>query len=811
MASSPSALASARARHGARAMGNKAGKPTRDDTGRASTSASDLAAKDANAAGAADAAAAASSSEPPTHEPVPGLRVVLDVLSEAQHDRVVAWLLDTLERGRAGALRGDTYAPIPDKWQKRNQSREMLQFGTYTHSNRVESFRDVEAMPEALSAVVECLRTAGVYGKQTVDDGVSNDETCETHALPTSCTVNFYEKGQWIPPHIDNPAFDRPVVTVSLRSTQRMTLGRGIEHDYAREHEHASCRSGTDDFPATRDDDAVYASSSSERITDGEKNDRLVTVALPRRGAVVLRGAAADEYEHAIPPVSSPRISLTFRALGDPNAAATKARIARADARRARYRAERARATSSAPRRGYGPVGPKGAVGRVGPLPEDVAAAEARRRAREGAVAAKREKKYAANAEGGSEGGSEGAAVPKLSKSRAKKEARKAARAAARTKRRTEAQTDATNTDATNTDASIDASISERTEKDNPTTTTTTKPTFAISADGVTRVERRAKTRSCPPCPPELLPETRHHTIEKSKSGDREGDGFGMTNDGVEAEAEAEAEKKKQKRSSNRKNPNVGVIPGVELENVQRVYDAVARQWHGTRYRAWSGVEDFVTKKCAARGALVADVGCGNGKNAPAVMRAGLERGGAQVIGCDFSMGLLEICANERDANDGGSEVFAADAARLPLRSRVFDAALNVAVLHHVSTASRRFALVAETMRVLRVGGVALFYAWALEQETGGVSGHRFESQDVLVPFHKRAETKTKKNKESKESESGNENDVSTTEARVFQRYCHVYKEGELEALFDPLREWCRVDRVYYDCGNWCAEVTRTK
>ena len=187
------------------------------------------------------------------------------------------------------------------------------------------------------------------------------------------------------------------------------------------------------------------------------------------------------------------------------------------------------------------------------------------------------------------------------------------------------------------------------------------------------------------------------------------------------------------------------MIPGVELENVQAVYDAVARQWHGTRYRAWSGVEDFVTKKCATRGALVADVGCGNGKNAPAVMRAGAERGGAQVIGCDFSMGLLEICANERDANDGGSEVFAADAACLPLRSGVFDAALNVAVLHHVSTASRRFALVAETMRVLRVGGVALFYAWALEQESGGVSGHRFAAQDVLVPFHKRAETKKKK------------------------------------------------------------------
>ena len=39
--------------------------------------------------------------------------------------------------------------------------------------------------------------------------------------------------------------------------------------------------------------------------------------------------------------------------------------------------------------------------------------------------------------------------------------------------------------------------------------------------------------------------------------------------------------------------------------------------------------------------------------------------------------------------------------------------------------------------------GLALFYAWALEQEegevrAGGVSGHRFAEPDVLVPFHLR-------------------------------------------------------------------------
>ena len=747
-------------------MGNKAGKPARDDTARASSSASALAAEDAHAAGAAADAAAASSSEPPTHEPVPGLRVVLDVLSEAQHDRVVSWLLKTLEQGRAGALRGDTYAPIPDKWQKRNQSREMLQFGTYTHSNRVESFRDVAPMPPELETVVTCLRRAGVY----------DDEEHE-NALPTSCTVNFYEKGQWIPPHIDNPAFDRPVVTVSLRSTQRMTLGRGIREE-----------------TETRDE---------------EKNKNLVTVTLPKRSAVVLRGAAADEYEHAIPPVTEPRVSLTFRALGDENAPATKKRVARADAIRAQYRAERCKMREEAVRTGFGLVGPKGAVGRVGPLPEEVAAAEARRRAREDAVAAKREKKYSRapapffSDAGGVCRASDAASPPSVSKSRAKKEARKAAKAVAKRERR-EKKADARVPGASRAlahDALEEENEGREGKRETLRAETKKSPkSFARSADGVTCVERRGKTRSCPPCPPELLESS--STVSANGGGDAKNDDA-KTGDASRSE-----------RISTK------VIPRVELENVQRVYDAVAKQWHGTRYRAWSGVEDFVNRM-NLRGALVADVGCGNGKNAPAVVRFGQTRGGAEVIGCDFSIPLLEICATER--GDERVEAFAADAASLPMRSSCFDAALNIAVLHHASTSSRRRALVSETMRVLRVGGVALFYAWALEQETGGVSGHRFESQDVLVPFHKRAETVGKKKKappfvsaedgdeDANARREGEDKTVGEGAARVFQRYCHVYKEGELEALFDHLREWCRVDRVYYDCGNWCAEVTRTK
>ena len=57
------------------------------------------------------------------------------------------------------------------------------------------------------------------------------------------------------------------------------------------------------------------------------------------------------------------------------------------------------------------------------------------------------------------------------------------------------------------------------------------------------------------------------------------------------------------------------------------------------------------------------------------------------------------------------------DAVCLPYRGGVFDWALNIAVLHHISSPERRLQLCQETMRIVKVGGSALFYAWAFEQD----------------------------------------------------------------------------------------------
>ena len=566
------------------------------------------------------------------------------------HDAVCAWVAEELERGRRGELEGKTHAPVPPKWARRDQSREMLQYGTYTHSNRVDAETRVAAMPAIFEDVLDALVARGVIGK---------DEKMD------SCTVNVYGKGQWIPPHIDNPTFARPFVTVSLASAQTMTMGRGMLWP-----------SG-DEKP---DPGVVY---------EGEE----FRVVLPAKSAVRMEGRAADEYEHAIPPVSEDRISLTFRRRMAANTEgdAIAAQMAMTEQFRAMYREKRA-------------------VGRDDSLKEPKEVSEEQRR-RE-SIAAER------------------AAI------KAAREGRKKAKQLRKEGKRSDA-----------------LEMEEATRK-NPSPSVKT----SVSNAGTTATElvKKPPKRACA-----VVPENFIDAAEK-----------------------------------------VTAMPEVEREHVQKVYDIVAQQWHGTRYRAWTGVEAFVRKQ--PPGLLAADVGCGNGKNIPEIVK-----GGGFALGSDFSRGLIEIC------RDSGYEVMVADAVILPYRSDVFDYALNIAVLHHISSPERRVELVKETMRIVKVGGVALFYAWALEQEQGGVSGHQFEGQDVLVPFHNKIKVKGVAPEDERERQSRVSGAPTHGEADrekrsvVYQRYCHVYTEGELPKLFENL-PWCEVTAAYYDHGNWCVEVLKT-
>lgn len=63
------------------------------------------------------------------------------------------------------------------------------------------------------------------------------------------------------------------------------------------------------------------------------------------------------------------------------------------------------------------------------------------------------------------------------------------------------------------------------------------------------------------------------------------------------------------------------------------------------------------------------------------------------------------------------ADVAVGDGMCLPYASNRFDAVLSIAVLHHITTPSRRIHMLTELLRILRPGGKALVTVWATHQE----------------------------------------------------------------------------------------------
>jgi len=209
-------------------------------------------------------------------------------------------------------------------------------------------------------------------------------------------------------------------------------------------------------------------------------------------------------------------------------------------------------------------------------------------------------------------------------------------------------------------------------------------------------------------------------------------------------------------------------IPTSDLQRkyVQETYDHIAPHFSNTRYKPWPQVSDFL--HTLPQGALVLDVGCGNGKYLGCAEQI-------VVIGTDRSMGLLAVAA------DRGHSVFLADSLRLPVADMAVDAVISIAVVHHFSTYLLRLQAVSELRRVLKPNGLALIYVWAKEQ-----TERTFETQDVLVPWHFQPE-----------------GEKAAPQGEVFQRFYHVFVQGELEQLVQAAG--LQVHKSYYDHSNWCV------
>ncbi|EZA60163.1 hypothetical protein X777_15100 [Ooceraea biroi] len=153
----------------------------------------------------------------------------------------------------------------------------------------------------------------------------------------------------------------------------------------------------------------------------------------------------------------------------------------------------------------------------------------------------------------------------------------------------------------------------------------------------------------------------------------------------------------------------------LEQAYVHEVYEQCAEKT--TQSKHWPRVYQFLQE--LEPGALVCDIGCGNGKY-------------LSVNHSIFKIGV-DRCKRFTDiAREKENEVLICDNLALPFREESFDAVLSIAVVHHFATTERRVHALKELARVLRIGGRLVISVWAMEQK------HRkFESQDVLVPWPK--------------------------------------------------------------------------
>jgi alkylated DNA repair dioxygenase AlkB/SAM-dependent methyltransferase len=267
--------------------------------------------------------------------------------------------------------------------------------------------------------------------------------------------------------------------------------------------------------------------------------------------------------------------------------------------------------------------------------------------------------------------------------------------------------------------------------------------------------------------------------------------------------------------------------PACERDNVHAVYDAIAVQWHHTRGRRgvlWPGATQFLEK--LEPGSIVADVGCGDGKYFRAIWN-----NGSYVIGTDISIPLLRTaCFSEQTDEDKPDNrrvsderlhlsdrpaVCAADCMSLPLRNDGCDAAICIAVLHHLSTKARRRRCIEELVRIVKPGGMINIQAWAITQEKD--SRRKFAANDVYVPFNvqpkflegavagsskEKTDERLLKSVAQSYSEAFNVGYDDHKGLVVFQRYCHLYRDGELEELLVDMANVEMVDSGF-EAGNY--------
>ena len=204
----------------------------------------------------------------------------------------------------------------------------------------------------------------------------------------------------------------------------------------------------------------------------------------------------------------------------------------------------------------------------------------------------------------------------------------------------------------------------------------------------------------------------------------------------------------------------------LEQTSVLDIYNKIAPHFDNTRHFIWPSVKDFL--KNIPKYSLIADIGCGNGKNMEYLNNNYI------FIGLDFSTELLKICSNKN------LEVISANNCILPINDNSFDSCISIAVIHHLSTPELRLKAIEEIIRITKPEGLIMIQVWAFEREYN----KKYPNQNALIPWKS-------KNK-------------------IYHRYYYLFKKNELDNIINKSKYKVRIIKSYKERDNYIIILNKS-
>ncbi|MFH1101520.1 MAG: class I SAM-dependent methyltransferase [Methanobacteriota archaeon] len=143
----------------------------------------------------------------------------------------------------------------------------------------------------------------------------------------------------------------------------------------------------------------------------------------------------------------------------------------------------------------------------------------------------------------------------------------------------------------------------------------------------------------------------------------------------------------------------------------EHTWDAIAESFDKTRKKPWKQCLDFI--ETLPKNALVADIGCGNGRHLlPCAQYC------RQIIGIDISRKFLQITRKKtREKKLSNVEYLQGNLTALPLKNDSLDAVLYIAAIHTIQGREQRIGSLKEVHRILKPQGIVFISVWSRWQE----------------------------------------------------------------------------------------------